>query len=98
MTADYDLFSIWPKTGKADVMATRHNVNAALLAKTGNAATPLAGGVARMGRIDDRLQHLEVQLDQAWDLLRQRRALEELGNDPEGARERPGTEVEGYLQ
>ena len=45
-----------------------------------------------------RLQHLEEQLDQAWDLLRQRRAREDLGEDPESAHERPVNEVEGYLQ
>jgi hypothetical protein len=46
----------------------------------------------------ERLQHLEVELDQAWDLLRQRRAKEEFGEDPESAHERPSGEVEGYLQ
>jgi hypothetical protein len=46
----------------------------------------------------ERLQHLEVELDQAWDLLRQRRAKSEAGEDPESARERPSGEVEGYLQ
>ena len=45
-----------------------------------------------------RLQALEVQLDQAWDLLRQRRAREELGEDPDQAKERPVDEVESYLQ
>ena len=45
-----------------------------------------------------RLRTLEDQLDQAWDLLRQRRALEEAGADPAAAHERPVTEVEGYLQ
>jgi hypothetical protein len=45
-----------------------------------------------------RLESLEQQLDQAWDLLRQRRAREELGEDPDSARERSVNEVEGYLQ
>ena len=45
-----------------------------------------------------RLQALERALDQAWDLLRQRRALVEYGADPGAAEERPVTEVEGYLQ
>jgi hypothetical protein len=45
-----------------------------------------------------RLQHLEEQLDQAWDLLRQRRAREETGDDPDVAQERSVNEVEGYLQ
>jgi hypothetical protein len=45
-----------------------------------------------------RLQHLEEQLDQAWDLLRQRRAREETGDNPDVAQERSVNEVEGYLQ
>lgn len=45
-----------------------------------------------------RLEALERQLDQAWDLLRQRRAREEQGEDPDQAHERPVDEVESYLQ
>lgn len=45
-----------------------------------------------------RLESLERQLDQAWDLLRQRRAREETGEDPDTAKERPIDEVESYLQ
>jgi Protein of unknown function (DUF2630) len=45
-----------------------------------------------------RLQELEAGLDQCWDLLRQRRAREEFGEDPDAARARPVGEVEGYLQ
>lgn len=45
-----------------------------------------------------RLQHLEEQLDQAWDLLRQRRAREDTGDDPDTAQARSVNEVEGYLQ
>jgi hypothetical protein len=44
-----------------------------------------------------RLRALEVQLDQCWDLLRQRRALRETGGDSREARVRPPDEVEGYL-
>lgn len=43
-----------------------------------------------------RLQSLEVALDQCWDLLRQRRALRETGQDPREAQVRPADEVEGY--
>ncbi|MFF1835577.1 DUF2630 family protein [Streptomyces sp. NPDC058231] len=43
-----------------------------------------------------RLRTVEAQLEQYWDLLRQRRALNEFGADPSGARVRPATEVEGY--
>ncbi|VEG57728.1 Protein of uncharacterised function (DUF2630) [Mycolicibacterium aurum] len=44
-----------------------------------------------------RLKALEVQLDQCWDLLRQRRALRASGGDPQDASVRPESEVEGYL-
>ncbi|MGW4232818.1 DUF2630 family protein [Streptomyces sp. NPDC004980] len=43
-----------------------------------------------------RLREVEVQLDQCWDLLRQRRALSEFGDDPASAKVRPADEVEGY--
>jgi predicted nuclease with TOPRIM domain len=44
-----------------------------------------------------RLRAIETQLDQCWDLLRQRRALRETGGDPGQAEVRPPDEVEGYL-
>ena len=44
------------------------------------------------------LASIEVQLDQCWDLLRQRRARREFGQDPSTAHARPGTVVEHYLQ
>jgi hypothetical protein len=44
-----------------------------------------------------RLRAVEVQLDQCWDLLRQRRALRETGQDPRQAGVRPPDQVEGYL-
>ncbi|MGV0812224.1 DUF2630 family protein [Mycolicibacterium boenickei] len=43
-----------------------------------------------------RLRSLEVALDQCWDLLRQRRALRETGQDPGLAQKRGPDEVEGY--
>ncbi|MFB6715382.1 MULTISPECIES: DUF2630 family protein [unclassified Streptomyces] len=43
-----------------------------------------------------RLRTVEVRLDQCWDLLRQRRALSEFGDDPSAAKVRPPAEVEGY--
>ncbi|MCD9198067.1 DUF2630 family protein [Aeromicrobium wangtongii] len=44
-----------------------------------------------------RLRTLEVELDQAWDLLRQRRALRETGGSEDDAAERSGDVVENYL-
>ncbi len=45
-----------------------------------------------------RLRALEVQLDQLWDLLRQRRARRNAGLDPDDASERDPSTVEGYRQ
>jgi hypothetical protein len=45
-----------------------------------------------------RLQEIEVQLDQCWDLLRQRRARRQAGQDPGDAAARPPEVVEGYQQ
>lgn len=45
-----------------------------------------------------RLDEVNVQLDRLWDLLRQRRAREEFGQDPDTAHERPAATVEKYLQ
>jgi hypothetical protein len=45
-----------------------------------------------------RLSELEVQLDQAYDLLRQRRARRSAGQDPDTATPRSESVVENYLQ
>ncbi|MGH8828577.1 MAG: DUF2630 family protein [Jiangellaceae bacterium] len=45
-----------------------------------------------------RLGELETELDQCWDLLRQRRAKTAAGQDPHDAAVRSGNQVEGYLQ
>ena len=45
-----------------------------------------------------RLQELKVGLDQCWDLLRQRRALEQYGQDPDSAQPRSAETVENYQQ
>jgi hypothetical protein len=45
-----------------------------------------------------RLEAIRVELDQCWDLLRQRRALREFGEDPDHARIRPADVVEKYEQ
>lgn len=44
-----------------------------------------------------RLRALEVELDQCWDLLRQRRAKREFGENPDDATPRSADTVEGYL-
>jgi hypothetical protein len=46
----------------------------------------------------ERLRHVEEQLDQCWDLLRQRRARREFDQDPGEAEARSTDTVEHYRQ
>jgi hypothetical protein len=46
----------------------------------------------------ERLREVEVELDRYWDLLRQRRAREEFGLDPDDASARSADTVERYEQ
>ena len=58
---------------------------------------------AERGRTDEvsedagRLQAIKVELDQLWDLLRQRRALRSAGRNPDEAQMRDSETVERYL-
>lgn len=45
-----------------------------------------------------RLTQVQVELDQCWDLLRQRRALRDVGLNPDEAEVRPPQVVENYGQ
>jgi hypothetical protein len=54
------------------------------------------------GRISEseehtRLRAIETELDQCWDLLRQRDAAREFGSDPDAASVRDAGTVEHYL-
>jgi hypothetical protein len=60
--------------------------------------TLLEQGAAITETERSRLGDINVQLDKLWDLLRQRRAREEFGQDPDVARERSAETVERYLQ
>ncbi len=57
------------------------------------------GDPTDQNRIGDRaaLRSLEEELDQCWDLLRQRRALRAVHLDPTSAHVRPVEQVENYL-
>jgi hypothetical protein len=57
------------------------------------AAGELPGAAER-----EQLRSAEEALDQCWDLLRQRRARREFGENPDEAIARPVSEVEGYQQ
>jgi hypothetical protein len=45
-----------------------------------------------------RLENIKIELDQCWDLLRQRDARREFGQDPDGAKVRPASVVERYQE
>jgi len=59
-------------------------------------------GTNQLGGLDEaqrrRLGDLEARLDQCWDLLRQRRARREFGDDPATAEARDTSTVEHYQQ
>ena len=52
----------------------------------------------RLEEDKQRLRSLQIELDRCWDLLRQRRAHEEFGQDPDEAQVRDADTVERYLQ
>jgi len=70
-----------------DLIQTEHDLRARL-----------AAGQLTTDEEHQQLRDTEQQLDQCWDLLRQRRARREFGEDPSGSAARPVTEVEEYLQ
>jgi hypothetical protein len=70
-----------------DLIKTEHDLRARL-----------AAGELTSEQEHEQLRAVEEQLDQCWDLLRQRRARREFGEDPSGSAARPASEVEDYLQ
>ena len=58
----------------------------------------LAAGELTTTEEHAQLKSVEEALDQAWDLLRQRRARREFGEDPSVSDNRPVSEVENYQQ
>jgi hypothetical protein len=57
-----------------------------------------AGAAQHTPEERQRLADLRIQLDRYWDLLRQRRAQEEFGLDPESTEIRSADVVEHYQQ
>ena len=70
-----------------DLIKTEHELRA-----------KLAAGEVTTDDEHRQLAAAEAALDQCWDLLRQRRARREFGEDPGDAQVRPVSEVEGYRQ
>ena len=58
----------------------------------------LAAGELTTDDEHQQLRDTEEQLDQPWDLPRQRGARREFGEDPGASAARPVSEVEGYIQ
>jgi len=58
----------------------------------------LASGELSSAEEHERLRSAEQALDQCWDLLRQRRARRQYGDNPDDASVRPVSEVENYRQ
>jgi hypothetical protein len=56
----------------------------------------LGAGEISVEEENSRLRSLEVELDQCWDLLRQRRARREFGENPQDAQVRDASTVENY--
>jgi hypothetical protein len=56
----------------------------------------LGAGEISVEEENQRLSRIEVELDQCWDLLRQRRAKREFGEDPSAAEVRDARIVENY--
>jgi predicted nuclease with TOPRIM domain len=68
-----------------------------LVAEEKSLREQLAGGEISQGEEHERLRAVEVELDQLWDLLRQRAAKRQYGEEPDEASERPADVVEKYL-
>jgi hypothetical protein len=59
------------------------------------------GDASREDALEDerrRLESVSIELDRCWDLLRQRRALRDAGQDPDEAEARDSNTVEKYWQ
>jgi hypothetical protein len=70
-----------------ELMKTEHELRA-----------KLAAGQLTTDEEHAALRSAEAALDQCWDLLRQRRARREFGEDVDQATVRPVSEVEDYMQ
>ena len=81
------------KATDKDALARIHH----LVAEEKTLRAQLQHGEISTSEEHERLRRIETELDQCWDLLRQRRALRETGGDPSGATVRPPGQVEGYL-
>lgn len=77
--------------------AAIHEHISAMVAEEHELRRKLAAGVISLDEEHARLATIEVELDQAWDLLRQRDARREYAHNPDAAQERSTGVVEDYL-
>lgn len=68
-----------------------------LVAEEHDLRRKLMAGAISADEEHSRLADIETELDQCWDLLRQRDARRQYGGDPDEASARSGETVEGYL-
>lgn len=80
-------------------MTSDHNIHetiTSLVEEEKSLRAQLAAGTISKDEEHTRLKDLEVQLDQCWDLLRQRDALRDFGGDADDASVRSAEVVEHY--
>lgn len=75
-----------------------HDRISGLVAEEHSLRERLSRGEITVDEEHARLRAVERELDQLWDLLRQRQARSEFGQDVGEASVRPESTVEGYLQ
>ena len=89
-----------PGSGRVDGMASDVDIQATirdLIAEEHRLREAVSEGALAPADEQARLGEIEIGLDQCWDLLRQRRARREFGEDPDQAEVRSEGVVEGYL-
>jgi hypothetical protein len=75
----------------------RHRITALIEAEH-ELRAKVASGEISSAQERAELKATEEALDQCWDLLRQRQARRQYGQNPDDAAVRPVSEVEGYQQ
>jgi len=80
----------------ADDVSIQHRIKS-LIDEEHELRSALQSGEISVDEEQSRLRSVEVELDQCWDLLRQRRAKREFGENPDDAEVRPERTVEGYI-
>ena len=79
----------------ADDIDIQHHIKG-LIDEEHGLRSSLGAGEISVEEENQRLRTIEVELDQCWDLLRQRRAKREFGEDPAAAEVRDPKVVESY--